>query len=161
MQHDLTLCSGADINAQDEVGETCLHAAIRAGQAAIAEKFLSQGITNASALTHKEQTPLHYLGLYPRDKALQIFQALARRISELNPVDAEGNAPLYYAYLNGAAALCKALVQSGAHLSLPNKQGLSCFDVQAPNKKLLYQLIGMAHCATCVLLTLVCRLYPL
>ena len=138
------------------MGETSLHAAIRAGHAAVVDKLLSLGDTHAGAVTQAGHTLLHYLGLYPRDKALQIFQALARRISDVNPLDGEGNTPLLYAYRNGAAALCKALVQSGAHLALPNKHGtccliqtlfsiaagLCCFDQEVASKKLLYQLIG-------------------
>lgn len=62
---------------------------------------------------------------------------------KINPQDAEGNTPIYYAYAGGAATLSKALVMNGAHLGLPNKMGGSCFDVQTSNKMMLFRLIEL------------------
>ena len=46
----------------------------------------------------------------PKPSALQILQAMFPKLQgNLNPQDAEGNTPLYYAYINGAEKLCMGL----------------------------------------------------
>ena len=139
---ELLLRAGCEVNVVDDRNETPLHAAIRAGQALSAEKIIAFGNTNVNAANNQGQLPLHFLGLFARDNAVSIFQMLSRRISDVNPKDLDGNTPLFYAYANAAAPLCKALVTAGAHLALPNKQSLCCFDVEAPTKKLLYTMIS-------------------
>lgn len=78
----------------------------------------------------------------PKPNALQILQALFPKLQGgLNPQDAEGNTPLYYAYINGAEKLCMGLVKNGAMLATPNSQGGTCFDVRVPTDHLLRKLL--------------------
>lgn len=85
---------------------------------------------------------MHVLAKNAKANALQILQALFAKLEDdLNPQDAEGNTPLYYAYVNGAGPLCMGLVKNGAVLNVPNNMGGTIFDVKVANSKLLRKLL--------------------
>jgi len=134
----------ADMNAMDDQGSTALHAAVRAGHTDVVRKLLSHPAVRPDAANAQGETPLHALARYPKESSVAILEALFPRLGgEINPQDEQGGTPLYHAYCNGSAALCRGLVMNGGHLGIPNKQGGSCFDVQVPSKALLHRLLGM------------------
>jgi ankyrin repeat protein len=55
-----------------------------------------------------------------RDKGFFVLFVFLILVSQ----DDNGNPPLFYALSNGAVNLCKALVQNGALLGIPNAEGL-------------------------------------
>lgn len=113
----------ADMNAVDDLGESVLHAAVRAGHVNVVKKLLAQGAVNIEAINNQGQTALHILARYPKQSAVAILAALHPHLTDINPRDAEGDTPLYHAYTNAATKLCAALVANGGHPGFPNKHG--------------------------------------
>jgi ankyrin repeat protein len=64
------------MNAVDDLGDTVLHSAIRAGLVPIIKKLLTEGGSDVDAVNLHKQTPLHTLAKYPNDSAMRIFQEL-------------------------------------------------------------------------------------
>lgn len=134
----------ADMSATDDQGSTVLHSAVRAGHAEVVRKLLGHPAVSAVAMNVDGETPLHTLARCPSESSAAILALLYPRLQgDVNPQDAKGNTPLFYAYSNGNASLCRGIVMNGGHLAMKNKQGRSCFDVRVPSLSLLHRLLGM------------------
>lgn len=115
------------MDATDDLGESVLHAAVRAGHQKVVGKLIEARASDPNALNHLKQTALHILARYPKGSAVAILTQLQPLMQDINAQDAQGNTPIFYAYSGGAAELSAALVAQGGHLGLPNKQGLSVY----------------------------------
>ena len=143
----------ANMSAADDQGDTVLHAAVRAGHLGPVQRLLNLPNVDPEAVNQQGQTPLHTLAKYPREQSVALLQAMFPRLhGNVNPQDAEGNTPLYYAYDNGAGPLCKALIVNGAHLGLVNKMGqFSCTCVLC-----MLCVVCVVCCVCCGVLCVAC-----
>jgi len=134
----------ADMNAIDDLGESVLHSAIRAGQTNVVKMLIDNKTSNMSASNRENQTPLHILAIGGKDSATEVLSILFPMVKgNLDPQDAYGKTPLHYAFRNGSSKLAKALVANGAQPAIADNDGNSIFNMKsAADDKLLYRLLA-------------------
>ena len=111
------------------------------------------------------QNVLHTLARCGQENAAAIFSVLLAAVPNfpLNAPDIDGNngegcshvcalsmlrpalplpPALLLAYFSGHTALCDALVRSGAHPGMANKQSISIFNTPVSTKQLLLRILG-------------------
>eukprot|EP00047_Mylnosiga_fluctuans_P004692 m.235993 g.235993 ORF g.235993 m.235993 type:complete len:1096 (-) comp12913_c0_seq1:104-3391(-) len=144
---EVLLQARANISLLDGMGNSVLHAAVSTCQPAVVERVLQvdRGAALATQANSRGETPLHALAMAAAsntDAAIRILQLLHPFVSKnLNPIDGRGNTPLYYSCSGGAGKFSASLIRNGGQLALPNNDGDCCFDVQFPDKRILYSLV--------------------
>lgn len=135
--------NATDPDLLDEGGSNALHLAMQLGHLNCCKVLLEESEINLLSLNMKGQTCLHLLAKHGKENAAAIFSMLLATAPRfpLDKQDNDGNTPLLLAYLNGGTALCDSLVLAGAHPSIPNKQGLSIFNVPVATKQLLFRIL--------------------
>jgi ankyrin repeat protein len=66
----------ANMNAVDDLGESVLHSAIRAGQTDMVKMLIANKASKLDAVNKEKQTPLHILALGGKDSATEVLQIL-------------------------------------------------------------------------------------
>jgi hypothetical protein len=110
-------------------GDTALHVAAAAYQAAIARDLVSKG-ANPSARNRRGAEPLHYAadgipgsGAWDPDAQHSVVEFLIRAGADPNSKDKSGVAPLHRAVRTRCTAAVRALLQNGADPVGKNKSG--------------------------------------
>ncbi len=160
---------GADIEAQDNYGDTPLYYAIGQGDKYLVQTFLEQG-AKVNVRNQEGKTPLHYAGLKTDiTKALlkaganvhisdnkgktplhcarkvDVAEALINAGADVNAQDEEGNTPLHYAKntsYNKTNDMVKLLLSKGANANVQNKNGETPLDIF---KKELEKWFNVSH----------------
>lgn len=99
------LMGGAEVNTQDNAGQTPLHTAARFNARETAEVLLNQH-ADANFQDNAGQTPLHIAALY---KANQVAELLLRQGSRVNARDNRGRTPLDIANSSQAEEIIEVL----------------------------------------------------
>ena len=104
---------GADINAQDEDGNTPLHFASLDGATELVLFFIEKG-AQVSFKNKNGDTPLHFA---VRAGKTEIASLLVERGADINAQDGDGDTPLDDALCKGATQLVSLLIEKGAKKS--------------------------------------------
>ncbi|KXJ18288.1 Rabankyrin-5 [Exaiptasia diaphana] len=139
------LREGVDLDAVDERGNNALHVSVQHGHLECVRVLLTESSINAELKNTRGQNPLHILCQYSNENALAILELFCQTMPEypINASDVDGNTPLFLAYINGAARLCREILRNGGLLATVNKYGISIFNAEVPTKKLLFSLLDM------------------
>lgn len=108
-----------------QFGETALHAAVLAEQAAAVELLLKAG-ANPSAASDFLRTPLHYAAM---KGDLRMVKSLIDAGSNIFALDARGSTPLHEAAAAGWVEVYRFLIAQGASDSTPNNAGRSAAEL--------------------------------
>jgi hypothetical protein len=104
-------------------GDTALHMAAAACQLPVVEKLIAMG-ADVCARNRRGAEPLHYaVDGGPAGAQCKIIATLIRSGADPNAVDKSGVAPLHRAIRNRCADAVKALIDGGADLHAPNRNG--------------------------------------
>jgi ankyrin repeat protein len=116
----LLVKAGADIGAQDAVGDAPLHHAVDRPGNLESIKWLIKGGAKVNLADYQGLTPLlKVLSADSIDNETALF--LIHSGADVNLKDLEKNTPLHYAVENGNAVIAKALVGAGAKLESEGK----------------------------------------
>ena len=110
---------GADINAQNGIGQTALHMAASWGRSDCLEKL----INNGACLNLRDaygNSPLHYAASVGNLWGVCCF---ARRGADINAYNCNRQTPLHISALSDELVCCEALVEKGASCELKNNNG--------------------------------------
>jgi ankyrin repeat protein len=115
----LLLSAGADLEAQDALGDSPLnHAVDRYGNAESIRWLVKAG-ANLNSRDHQGYTPLNKaITADSLDENAVLF--LIQSGADVNVKDQDGNAPLHYASENGNLKIATALVKAGADIEAAN-----------------------------------------
>ncbi|UJR21238.1 hypothetical protein I4U23_024333 [Adineta vaga] len=132
-------------NLSDTNQNTALHLAVQHGHSDVVRRLLSESDIGVFALNNKGMNCLHVLAYYSMENAHTIFASLLQFYPNfpLDIQDAQGNSALLLAYKNGHGPLCRALVTSGANLSICNHDLLSIFTMPTASKALLVNILDV------------------
>uniref|UniRef100_A0A3Q2ZKB9 Ankyrin repeat domain 52 n=1 Tax=Hippocampus comes TaxID=109280 RepID=A0A3Q2ZKB9_HIPCM len=124
--HSPTSCQtpsfGFDVNTQDELGRTCLHAAAFGGNVDCLNMLVNSG-AEVDVKDHLGRSPLHYAAANGNS---QCTITLVRGGSEINELDLMGCSPLHYAAASHTFFGClDYLLDSGGNPTVKNAKGYS------------------------------------
>jgi len=105
--------NGADINAQDNRGNTPLHEASRFGWLEIAQCLVTNGAT-INPRNYQGEIPFH---IAVRHGYLEIVQCLVMNGADINAKYQNGYTPLHLAACNGYLEIVQCLVMNGADIN--------------------------------------------
>jgi uncharacterized protein len=111
--------AGADINTQDNDGQTPLYLAANKDYKGIVELLLQYG-ASANQAGYKSYTPLWWAALYGYT---DIVKLLIKHGADVNVRDKYGDTPLSWATAHDHKTIVKLLLDSGADALQPNKRG--------------------------------------
>jgi ankyrin repeat protein len=120
---DILLGAGANINAQEHIGETPLHIACGVG---IVENVrdLIRNHADLNAFTLERNTPLHFLANEPAEEhALEIAGLLLSAGCAVDGVNQNNDTPLHLASIHGHTDFVNLLLENRADPNLPNDNG--------------------------------------
>ena len=139
----ILLENNINYDAVDTDLNNALHLACQSGNLNSCRVLLEGSQISAAALNLRGQNPVHLLGQHGKENAAAIVDLFMQCMPEypINTLDGEGNTPLLFAYRNGNANLCRALIRYKACLGSTNKSGVNIFNAQAASKNLLYRLL--------------------
>jgi ankyrin repeat protein len=112
------LSRGANVNVQDEDGDTALHGAVVSGNLKILRLLLAKG-ANANARNKLGGTPLMWAGTYGRD---EIAHVLIDSGADPRAKDDDGKTSAYWAGRNGHDELAKKLREAERQGAVGRKQ---------------------------------------
>jgi ankyrin repeat protein len=112
----LLLKEGANINAQNVVGDYPLHSAVDSIQSI---KLLIKAGADVNAKNYSGQTILH---LAANGGKPAIVKVLIESAANINMQDAEKNTPLHYAIENKSGEIVKTLLNANADLQIENER---------------------------------------
>lgn len=147
--------SGADVNAQDCLGDTPLHCAATANSSKIIRELVRAGaIVNKTNI--EDCTPLHEAADCGSDNAIKTLIELG---ADLDRQDQNLRTPLHKAAYQENYEAVKLLIAAGANLKLKDDHGLTCLHLAADYKdmkqllKYYFFKIEQAHIRTNILAT--------
>lgn len=111
------LAEGITVNDTDDEGQTPLVYAIKENATELFNFFLTLPDTDVKQQDKFGKTPVHYVVSplsYGSYENMEMLEALARAGFNLNEPDADGKAPMYYAYLQGSSRMIAKLKELGA-----------------------------------------------
>ncbi len=111
------LTRGADVNAKNDVGRTCLYLAVEKGHKEMAETLITNG-AEVNAQDHQAWAPLH-LAVIEGQK--DISKLLIANGANVNARNKNGYTPLHTAAHNGRAEIADLLISNGADVSAKAK----------------------------------------
>jgi ankyrin repeat protein len=113
---EMLLEYGADMEIKDLNGQTPVAAAVLSGNTLVADYLVDQG-------AQVEVDALLHLSIREGRADRDVVDFLIAKGADVNLADAQGNAPLHTAIVNGRRVMAKYLVQKGADVNLPNRSG--------------------------------------
>jgi ankyrin repeat protein len=111
--------NGAEVNAQDEKGETPLHCACWFGHDAIVSMLFKKG-ANVNAKTNGGETPLHFASI---NGSKDVASLLLENCADVDAQDNEMATPLHTATFFGHDAVVSLLLQNGANVNAQRNDG--------------------------------------
>ena len=119
------ICSGADVNREDDAGWLPLVIAVSKGNLEILKLLLRNG-ANPNMINMKPCTPVEY----PLAKAIEINDVEAVEIliehgANVNFLDLLGRTPITYTFLKENTEILELLIQRGADINIVDNQGTS------------------------------------
>lgn len=113
------LNAGADVNAQNDEGDSALHTAVWEGHVSIVQLLLKQGAL-INAQNENGETPLHWAA----EKGLfDIVSLLLEQRASVNAKDKDGQTPLHYAAEKGRTRVAALLLKKGADARQTDSDG--------------------------------------
>jgi ankyrin repeat protein len=116
-----------DLNLKDANDWTVLHHAAVENQLDVFEFLLDQEDVQVNAVTSQQTNPLHYLARNKFD-ALEVQEHMHRILKKwmmrgglIDPVNSQGETPLFLACLQGGLPAVSLLLDHGADATLLNK----------------------------------------
>ena len=125
--------AGADLNLQDEVGDTALMYASNAGSTDMV-KLLLKGGADINILNGAKNNALHFASLYGH---LDIVKILIDAGINIDNQDEDGRTPLFYAIEYGRSETVKLLIELGADANILDNKGLT--PISFPLGKEIYE----------------------
>ena len=125
--------AGADLNLQDEVGDTALMYASNAGNTEMVKLLLKEG-ADPNILNHGKNNALHFASLYGH---LDIVKILIDVGINIDNQDDDGRTPLFYAISYGRSETVKLLIELGADANILDNKGLT--PISFPLGKEIYE----------------------
>ncbi|XP_014231413.2 ankyrin-1-like [Trichogramma pretiosum] len=116
------------IDAQDKLGNTSLHLALKLGHCAKknAVKLLLRNNADPNLVNGEGTTPLHILCQRDEDDGMMaLFCATCRQAANVNAQDRLGNTPLHWAIISKNPKVAKFLLRRGANPNSRNEEGLT------------------------------------
>jgi len=115
----LLLENGADVNAKNNNGETCLYYATKENNIEIVQLLLENG-ADINAINNYGKTPLIY-SIWSNNK--DIVELLIQKGADVNAKNNYGDTPLYYAIKENNKDIVELLIQKGADVNAINNYG--------------------------------------
>ena len=116
--------AGADVNFQDEMGNTALHAAAAHGFADCVQVLIKAG-ADVRKKTKTGFTPLHFTMKYD---AADCMELLIKAGADINTATESGELPLYVAVGTNAVNCTKALLRAGADPEAEGPNGIAPYE---------------------------------
>ena len=105
---------GADVNAQDDDGDTPLHCSTRSNNNEIAEFLIAQG-ADVNAGNDFGMTPLHWAAYNNNN---EIAHMLIDADADVNAQNNNKLTPYHYAFINGSINVIRLLINAGADINI-------------------------------------------
>jgi len=125
--------AGADLNLQDEVGDTALMYASNAGSTEMVKLLLKRG-ADPNILNRDKNNALHFASLYGH---LDIVKILIDAGINIDNPDEDGRTPLFYAIGYVRSETVKLLIELGADANILDNKGLT--PISFPLGKEIYE----------------------
>jgi ankyrin repeat protein len=116
--------AGADVNAEDDNGDTSLHYAAARGVLNILV-ILLEANGDPTKANHQGITPAHKAAIYGQTAVIKRLSEAGYNNSILSFADLNGDTPLHFAVRGGYTTTSKLLTSLGADVNKANKQGLT------------------------------------
>ena len=129
---------GADVAAQDKVGETPLHLASRNGEEEVARMLIECG-ADVAAQNKDGETPLHRASQKGKVEVTRMLIECGADVSAQTkhgetPLHLASKRPSYGIQLQGLAEVSCILLGRGADVNAKNKDGLTSFCLASQNR---------------------------
>ena len=129
--------NGSVVNIPDDMGESPLHKAVRSDNVQMMELLLEHE-AQVNQTNHKGQSALH-ICCDSYDPESQVFSKLVNYKANINLQDSLGQTPLHLSVTNGNEPLTRSLLDNGAVVSIPDKNGDISLHKAVENEKFFTQ----------------------
>lgn len=141
-----SILNGANVNACNEEGKTCLMISCEKGNYKMIELFLKENV-KIDLRDNSGKTALHYACMQSN---LRIVSSILSRDfgkrkfrKRINRIDKDGNTPLHLAVQNNHYFIVNYLLLNKANKNIKNKEGKDAFDIAKKNDNVkLMVLLG-------------------
>lgn len=145
---EMLIGSGANINSQDQVGNSPIHNAANLGSPQTLSALLRLGASANSSSPQHSATPLMLLaqgGPIDEAQSLEMLRILLDAGAELNATDRRGFTAVHMAAFMGHDAMLDALIGAGADVNLHAKDGSTAlhFAAMGNQKRTAKYLLGI------------------
>ncbi|XP_064121650.1 serine/threonine-protein phosphatase 6 regulatory ankyrin repeat subunit A-like [Macrobrachium nipponense] len=117
----------ADIDAQDEEGNTELHRAVNSNNGDLVQELIQIG-AKVNIQNNQQHTPLH---LATMKRYIPIMEILLQANADWDNIDFSGNMGAHHAAFNGNCEVMEILLESGLDVNSQNKKGHSLLHLAA------------------------------